>query len=397
MPNLEGMPMTQGWNTPPGHSQPWGQPRPAWQPPVPPPAAPGPPQALPPQPGWQPPPVPRPPRTPLAAVVLACVGVLALGFVAFAVTSALLGPEPTVGPAPTTPPAASPQPETPPASSPSPEPSSPDPEEPTPSPIEPTPEPTTDDGYDPPPLPQPANVDEAAQWAQANALYDHSATEQNCALARLDDGVPPDDLATFDAFLNRSMDCLMLVWEEPVAAAGFVLPRPPVRSYDQPITTACGTSPSMDMAAAFYCPGDQRIFYAVPRGYYLFTTTSLIIDSTLGHELGHAIQGRIGVLWAEAYLGFEAERDVQLELSRRRELQANCMGGLALNSLSAATGLTALERDQLNMDAYVRGDREGNPRTHGNADSGMRWMADGLDTLDIATCNTFAVPASEVE
>ena len=305
--------------------------------------------------------------------------VLLLGFGAFALTGVLLrsgqgtGPEPTI---------------------PSPAPSS----EPPSTPVEPTPQPSPTapgDGYDPPPLPRPGSDAEATRGVQANALYDQSTAQTDCAIARLSDPNPPD-LATMDAHLNRSMECLMQVWLGPMTAAGFELPQPPVRSYDRPITSACGTGPAMEFAAAFYCPADQRIFYAVNRDYLLFQNTSLEIDTTLAHEFGHALQGRTGMLSAELWFTHAAADEVVLEYSRRIELQANCFGGVAINALATATGLTGSERDALKLDAYYRGDREGNPRTHGNPDSARRWLADGLDTLHAGACNTFVAPLDDV-
>lgn len=358
-----GTPPPQPWGTPPppwqqGAQQPWQQPRPVWQP-----AA-------------------APTRSPVVAILLGVAVVVALGFGAFAVTSALVRQD-----SPASGPTIQPSPEPPPV-----EPS------PATTPAAPTPQPTPSDPdaeYDPPPLPLPQDLDEATRWLQANALYDQTTVQTDCAITRLDDPTPPD-LAVMDDHLSRSMDCLHQVWLEPMTTAGFVLPLPPVRSYDQPITTACGTSPAMEYAAAFYCPADQRIFYAVDRNYQLFNQTSLEIDTTLAHEFGHALQGRTGMLSAEMRLTYNADDDVVLEYSRRIELQANCFGGVAMNALATATGLTGAERDSLKLDAYYRGDREGNPRTHGNPDSARRWIEIGLANLQAGACNTFIVPPDDI-
>ena len=232
-------------------------------------------------------------------------------------------------------------------------------------------------------------------WVGRNALYGPAVAPADCAIERLADPEPPA-LDVLDAHLDATMDCLMAVWVAPVEQAGFVLPRPPVLSYDQPITTACGTSPSMDRAAAFYCPGDQRIFYALDRSRALFSRTSLTVDSTLAHELGHALQGRSGILQAEWALVQTVDEEGGLELSRRIELQADCLGGLALNALAEATGLTGRERGQLQQDNYARGDRAGRPRTHGSPESGLRWISRGLDGAEIGGCNTFVASPEDV-
>lgn len=321
-------------------------------------------------------------------VLLGAAVVVALGFVAFAITSALVGPDsPASGPTTSPPPVPTPI-----DPSPSPAETQPTPQ-PTPTP---EPEPEPGDDYNPPPLPQPQTWDEAEQWLQANAIYDQDATPSNCAIARIDDPQPPA-LEVMDRHLNHTMDCLMQVWTAPATAAGFVLPRPPVRSYDQPITTACGTSPSMDQAAAFYCPGDQRVFYAIDRSRPLFYRTSLEIDNTLAHEFGHALQGRTGIIAATTAFENTAEtEDEALEYSRRTELQADCFGGIAMNALSEATGLTAGERELLQQDNYSRGDRDGYPRTHGKPENGLRWVTTGLESLRAGICNTYVASSEDV-
>ncbi len=327
---------------------------------------------------WGPPPARTGQGNIVRALVLGLALSLALGVFAFGLTSYLTSDEPVAAPTP----AAS-----------EPAPASPSGTEPTP---QPTPEPQPSDGYDPPPLPQPTTWDEAEQWLKANAFYDQEAAVAGCAIPRIADPTPPA-LAVMDEHLNHTMDCLLMVWADPMQAAGFVLPQPPVRSYDQPITTACGTSPSMDQAAAFYCPGDQRVFYAIDRNRPLFYRTSLEIDNTLAHEFGHTLQGRTGIISAEWVFESTAKtEELALEYSRRIELQADCWGGMAMNALSEASGVTADERQLLRQDTYSRGDREGYPRTHGTPDSGLRWVTVGLESRNAGMCNTFVASSEDV-
>ena len=327
---------------------------------------------------WGAPPVAQRGGT-VRALALGVALALALGVFAFGLTSYLTSagpaPEPTASPSATQP-----------------EPATPLPTEPTPQPT-PT---TSDDDYNPPPLPRPRTFEEAEQWLKANAFYDRESSIADCAIRRISDPTPPA-LEVMDVHLNHTMDCLMLVWAEPMAAAGFILPRPPVRSYDQPITTACGTSPSMEMAAAFYCPGDQRVFYAIDRNRPLFYRTSLEIDNTMAHEFGHTLQGRTGIIPAETAMVTNTRTEEEaLEYSRRTELQADCLGGMAMSALSQASGITAAERELLRQDTYSRGDREGYPRTHGTPDSGLNWVTIGLESRSVGRCNTYVADSADV-
>lgn len=322
------------------------------------------------------------------AVLLGAALSLALGCAAFVITALVTRQDP---------PPNQPPPPPSPASTPLEPTSTAGPSEPTPTagPTEPTPQPEPS-GYDPPPLPAPQTWEEAEQWLRANPLYDHDVAPVDCAIARLDDPVAPA-LDVLDAHLNNTMDCLMGVWLDPMTSAGFILLQPPVRSYDQPIITACGESPPMDFAAAFYCPGDQRIYYAVNRDWPLFSEISLQVDSTLAHEFGHLLQGRTGIINAGwAFQNAAETQDEALEYNRRMELQADCLGGMATNALSEASRITEAERDMLKQDNYRRGDREGRPRTHGSPDSGLRWITTGLDSAAIGACNTFTASSEDV-
>lgn len=309
---------------------------------------------------------------------------IGVGFLAFAATTYYLGValtqnQPTATPEP--PVTRTAEPSADPTTSPAPSPTPTDPPE----------------SEDPPELPWPRDAAEAEEWMRENALYDHQVQRTDCAIERLGDPDPPEDLTTFDAHLNRSAGCLTQVWAGPADEAGFVVLQPPVRAYDQQITTACGDSPAMDYAAAFYCSGDQRIYYAVPRSYPLFGESSLEVDVVLAHEFGHAVQGRIGIIGAKYTLGKQAEtkREV-LEISRRVEMQADCLAGVAVNALAKASGITEAEREIIRQDRYYRGDDEGTPGDHGAPESRRRWVSAGLETRRIGTCDTFSVDASEV-
>lgn len=382
-------PQQFGWQAPPTGGGGWPAPQPQWQPPQPP-----------------------PPRYGLRAVVLGLLVAFGLGFFGLILVGVLLAgsvgpstPEPTPPVVPTataggTPPATqSRAPSTPPTASPAPTPTAgpttPATPKPTPKPKPtPTPQPTR---YDPPDLPYPKDVAQATKWTRSNPLYLQRAPVTDCALQRYSTDRPPKKLATLDKYLTRALGCLVKVWQKPVTDAGFALYQPPVRSYDKPITTACGDSPPMDSAAAFYCGGDQRIYYGVNRDRPLYYTTPLAIEGVLAHELGHAIQGRTGILWAETVLAWQADSEKKaLEYSRRLELQAHCMAGVTMNALAKATKLTKEERRLLAEDMYSRGDREGYPRDHGSADNQRRWMETGLGTRDLAACNTFTAAAKRV-
>ena len=125
-------------------------------------------------------------------------------------------------------------------------------------------------------------------------------------------------------------------------------------------------------------------------------------DYVMAHEFGHAIQGRTGILTSRNWLLSETpEKDVQLQLRRRTEVQADCFAGMFLRSVSVSRGLTQADADALQKDFYNGGDDvlSGDPDfvgDHGRGASRQFWGTTGLGTSEAGKCNTFVAPASQV-
>lgn len=201
---------------------------------------------------------------------------------------------------------------------------------------------------------------------------------------------------------NELMGCLMRVFADPVEQAGFTMPRPPVTVYTRPIQTACG---SFDQVNAAYCTGDQRIYYAhnlldafppeVTRARYA-------AELVLAHEYAHAVQARTAILISEKYLEDQARTQAaQQELSRRTEVQADCMAGQYVRSVAQSQQLDAQAIRGLSNVAYNIGDdvlsgRPGQVGGHGSGQARQEWFDRGVGSDAISTCNTFTAPSNQV-
>lgn len=258
--------------------------------------------------------------------------------------------------------------------------------------------------FNPPDIPQPETWEELEQWLVANALYDQAVeVPTNCTLGRINiETISEQDL---QEHLNLLTGCLMMVWQEPMERAGFLMPRPPISTYSQPITTACGEAETLN---AFYCAGDQRIYYATDmhHAFYRFNpevvSNAFLVDFVIGHEFAHAIQGRTGILISYAVLRQQVESEaVQLELGRRSELQADCLAGVFVNAVGQASQLTEAERAGLSAVAEALGDDSltGDPTfvaDHGTGKARQTWSGIGLGTNAAGACNTWTPPADQV-
>ncbi|MGC4153449.1 MAG: neutral zinc metallopeptidase [Propionicimonas sp.] len=381
----------QPWRQPPGQHptgpsawgqphQPWGQPA-GWGQPVaqqrphpgyyaqqPYPGQPG---------GFPPPPPPRSGGSPLKLLLLSLVAVIAVGFFFISLMS-YLNAEEQAGPGPV---------------------QSPEPGQ-TSAPPAGVPEPD----YDPPAIPVPTTWEEAEQWLVDNPLYGQSVqVPTNCTLGRIDvESISPQDL---QQHLNVLTGCLMMVWQEPIERAGFQMPRPPVSVYSEPITTACGEAETLN---AFYCSGDQRIYYATDlhmvfhRNNPEVIDNAFLVDNVLGHEFGHAIQGRTGMLISYVAFRNDAKTDGEgEELGRRSELQADCLSGVFLNAVAQASQMTDADRVGLADVSEAIGDDSltGDPSyvsDHGTGQARRAWFETGFASGAVGVCNSWTAPASQV-
>lgn len=331
------------------------------------------------QPGGFPPPVysPRPPRrNPVRGLLLGLVLVVGLGFFLITLMQYLGGGEdvessgsqPTAVPtatAPTTEPAVVPEPD-----------------------------------YNPPPIPQPETYPEATEWLTDNAVYAQTtAIPTDCAVPEID--ITTASVTQLTAHFNDLTACLMRVWQEPLEAAGFELPRPPVTVYTEPITTGCG---SLDDVNAVYCAADQRIYYAKPL-YRIFPPEQqrarFVAEMILAHEFGHTIQARTGILISSMAWEQEVSSSEARVYSRRLEVQADCFSAMFTTAVAQSSGLSGDDQENLQQVAYNLGDdvltgQAGYEGDHGSGRARQRWFATGQEGPAVGQCNTYTVPASQV-
>lgn len=251
--------------------------------------------------------------------------------------------------------------------------------------------------------PIPTDGTQAEQWLVDNPLYQQSVqVPVNCTVGRFNPKtISPEQLQQELTVLSG---CLMMVWTEPMERAGFELPRPPVTTYSQPITTACGDSETHN---AFYCTLDQRIYYATDFYEVFYLSDPSAVDNEfqvaniMGHEFGHALQARAGI-WA-AYAGFKAgaSKEGALELGRRSETQADCFSGMFLNAVAQASRMTDTDRVETADVSQGIGDDElsGDPdyvSDHGTGKARRTWFETGNRNALAGSCNTWNAPSDQV-
>ncbi len=198
-------------------------------------------------------------------------------------------------------------------------------------------------------------------------------------------------------FYQGLMSCLDKTWAPNVEEAGFSFTDPGLVVFDTAVSTPCGTfSPQTGSILAFYCPGDSVMYADVNQMKKSFGTFDVAYAITIGHEFGHHIQLETGQTRAEQQAVY-ASYSRKLDLSRRRELQASCYGGLFLGSIKSSYPMTAEKEQQLDRISGFFGDTADAPanrRDHGSGMSNHYWIMKAYHDDNVDACDVWAAPDS---
>jgi predicted metalloprotease len=171
--------------------------------------------------------------------------------------------------------------------------------------------------------------------------------------------------------------------------------------FDGSVRSACGMASSA--VGPFYCPTDHKV--------YLDLSFFRELDQRFGapgdfaqayviaHEVGHHVQTLLGISSRVHQARSRASEAQANALSVRQELQADCYAGVwghhagrrdMLEEGDVEEGLRAAaaigdDRLQRQSQGYVAPESF----THGSAEQRQRWLRRGLQTGDIAQCDTF--------
>ena len=183
------------------------------------------------------------------------------------------------------------------------------------------------------------------------------------------------------------------------------------RTYD-PATLVLfkGSTPSPCGGASgatgpFYCPADQKVYLDTD----FFTTMSRELGAGgavaaaygVAHEIGHHVQDELGILGKVNQLRAQVPPEESNALSVKIELMADCLSGIWARS--AAQQFGTIDRadfdEALNAARQIGDDtlqrnagRRPMPHTFTHGSSGQRegWFMRGLQSGQIADCDTFS-------
>ena len=194
------------------------------------------------------------------------------------------------------------------------------------------------------------------------------------------------------------------IWSDVLAQqAGIQYQEPKLVMFSGAVQSACGGASSA--MGPFYCPGDQRV--------YLDTNFFQVMQRQMGaggdfayayviaHEIGHHVQNQIGILPRVNRLRAQVGQAEGNRLSVLTELQADCFAGIwarhagdrfgtiERGDIDEAVNASRAVGDDILMEKAGRAPMP-DSFTHGSAAERSEWLVRGMQSGQMADCNTFA-------
>ena len=214
---------------------------------------------------------------------------------------------------------------------------------------------------------------------------------------------PDDELARFVSVVLADTE---ETWRAEFAEAVKSYRDPVLVLFTDSVNTACGLGSSA--MGPFYCPADQRIY--IDLGFYRdlrerFRAPGDFAQAyVIAHEVGHHVQNLLGISGQVSARRRQVSSSEANALSVRLELQADCLAGVWGNRAGEMRGLlesgdieeglnaaSAIGDDRLQRQS--RGRVVPDSFTHGSSEQRVRWFKRGLESGQVASCDSFAARA----
>jgi predicted metalloprotease len=204
--------------------------------------------------------------------------------------------------------------------------------------------------------------------------------------------------AVIAKYADAVLACLDRAWVGVVDRSGNLFEPPRLKAYAGKTDSDCGPN---DDVAAFYCPEDLTIYFDWT--YYLDEEVGDQLPAEIellfmvSHEYGHHLQQMVGLDGLYELRQQETEGAVQLQETRRMELQASCFAAAFLGANRRPLGLAGERLEVFDL-LRSEGDdpEEPDERDHGSGASNEAWTSAAFNSRSPSSCNTWAAPTARV-
>ena len=196
-------------------------------------------------------------------------------------------------------------------------------------------------------------------------------------------------------------------WTTIFPRMGMQYQAPKLVLFSDQVSSACGYNSAA--TGPFYCPDDRKVYLDL--GFFreldrLGAPGDFAQAYVIGHEVGHHVQNLLGISGKVHDLQNRSGTTQANALSVLLELQADCFAGVwahyadkyrsLLEPGDVDEGLraaSAIGDDRL----LKRAGKSISPEsfTHGSSEQRTFWLRKGLESGDIATCDTFSAAAKK--
>ncbi|MEU0096257.1 neutral zinc metallopeptidase [Kribbella sp. NPDC006257] len=206
----------------------------------------------------------------------------------------------------------------------------------------------------------------------------------------------PTNFAAVKAYYNRMLPCLNRTWWLAMKKAGLPFRAPHVIVYANTVKTPCGVERG---TRGFYCGANEAIYMPFNVDYNNYKVNPMYTRAwmlnTFAHEYGHHVQQLTGIFGASfARQATMADPNMRLLESRKRELQASCLGSAYLGADAQFIPLKGELLASWKFAVANAGDEFSKPkvRDHGAKVNHNFWSTRGIGFRDPRFCNTFQSP-----
>jgi predicted metalloprotease len=203
------------------------------------------------------------------------------------------------------------------------------------------------------------------------------------------------------AYSRVLIACMDKAWGPLVQKADAYLVPPEVFAYslrNLKATPDCSNAPRNTDAFYYYSGVSGKICFEWDDFLKIKDQTlrQIYFEEIIAHEYGHHVQRSVGILTLYGELMRGKNKAGQLEVQRRKELQASCFGAAYLG---ANKTLFRLSGQRLQLWRYIVqhvGDEYSTVRDHGSRKNHGYWSIRAFASTTPASCNTFTAPATKV-
>jgi hypothetical protein len=210
----------------------------------------------------------------------------------------------------------------------------------------------------------------------------------------------PSSKAGISVYYNTLFRCLNTAWAPKLRRGGDPFRAPRVLLIAGPVSSPCGGGFSN---VSYYCGRNEVIYMRYdmdvknynrwPQNYQKVWAKMWAMH-TVAHEYGHHVQQLSGVLTASWNRSWAMENESErLQESRRRELQASCLGNLFIGANRRALPITGENNRQYRWAISHTIDPR---RDHGAPPNHNFWALRGYNGRNPGLCNTYTASSPAV-